>query len=124
MVLKWCEENNNSTELIKLSKKGTDLLMCHAPCVIIGWCPEDSLNPCVDTAIAMETVELLLCSEGLATCWGGYLTRISNSDPELKALLGVPDGSRVYCCLMTGYADREKYPNIPYRPPVEANWLE
>ncbi len=124
MVLNWCGENNNSTELIKLAERGTDLLMCHAPCVIVGWCPEDSLNPCVDTAIAMETVELLLFSKGLATCWGGYLSRISNSFPELKKLLGVPEGSRVYCSLMAGYADRESYPNIPYRPGVEVNWLE
>ncbi|MBR2717044.1 MAG: nitroreductase family protein, partial [Oscillospiraceae bacterium] len=69
-ALRHCEETGMAPELVRFAARGLDLLTCGAPVVIIGWSPDDCLNPCVDTAIAMETAELLLVSRGLGTCWG------------------------------------------------------
>lgn len=110
-------------ELVKLYDKGVDLLTCNAPCVIVGWSPLDALNPCVDTVIAMTTVELLLVKRGLGSCWGGYLRQVSDVSPELRARLHVPEGARVQCALMVGWPQGEHYPNIPWKPSASVQWI-
>jgi ferredoxin len=122
-VLTWCDEHGEAPELRKLYDRGTNLLTCGAPCVLLGWSPDDCLNPVVDTAVAMTTVELLLQTKGVATCWGGYLVQVLNAAPELRDLLGIPAGSHVRCALMVGHADRERYPGIPTRPAAEPVWV-
>ncbi|MCD8144588.1 MAG: nitroreductase family protein [Oscillospiraceae bacterium] len=124
MVLDICRRTGEAPELPKLYGYGTNLITCNAPCVILGWSPDDCLNPVVDTAVAMTTVELLLQSAGLSTCWGGYLNQIANHNDELRRALGVPEGCHLRCALMVGYPDRETYRNIPYRPQAAVTWLE
>ena len=123
-VLEICEETGEAPELPKLFRKGTNLITCGAPCLILGWSPDDCLNPVIDTAVAMTTVELLLQSRGLATCWGGYLNQIANHNPALSRLLGVPEGCHLRCALMVGYPKYEIYRNIPYRPKAPITWIE
>ncbi len=122
--LRLCEEFGEAPELPKLMKHGTDLLTCGAPCMVVLWSPDDCLNPVLDAAVAMSQLELLLVNEGLGTCWGGYLRQVSDRFPEIREMLGIPEGSHVRCALMVGYAKGEKYINPVWRPKVEANWLE
>jgi nitroreductase len=122
-VLDVCRKTGNAPELPKLFEKGTDLICCGAPCMIVGWSPDDALNPVLDPAVALTTVELLLVSRGYGTCWGGYLRQVSDEDAALRAMLGVPEGSRVRCALMVGYP-AEHYPNIPYRPDAQIHWID
>lgn len=117
-----CAETGEAPEIVRFAQKGLDLLTCGAPVIIIGWSPDDCLNPCVDAAIAMETAELLLVSRGLGTCWGGYLRQITGHCPELKTMLGIPDGCSMQACLMVGYPDRTTFPNIPTRPDANIFW--
>ncbi|MGM9615029.1 MAG: nitroreductase family protein [Oscillospiraceae bacterium] len=121
-AIRHCEETGEAPELLRFSQKGLDLLTCGAPVILIGWSPDDCLNPCVDTAIAMETAELLLVSRGLGTCWGGYLRQITGHCPELKAMLGIPDGCSMRGCMMVGYPDKTSFPNIPTRPEADIFW--
>ncbi len=123
-VLDVCRATGVAPELPKLYEKGTDLICCGAPCMIIGWSPDATLNPVVDPAVALTTVELLLVSRGYVTCWGGYLRQVSDEDAALRAYLGVPDGCRVRCALMVGRPGAERYPNIPYRPAAATFWLD
>ena len=122
LALEHCEKTGEAPELVRFAAKGLDLLTCGAPVILIGWSPDDCLNPCVDTAIAMETAELLLVSRGIGTCWGGYLRQITGHCPELKALLGIPEGCSMQCCVMVGYPDGVRFPNIPVRPVPEIFW--
>lgn len=123
LALRHCEQTGEAPELVRFAAKGLDLLTCGAPVIIIGWSPDDCLNPCVDTAIAMETAELLLVSRGLGTCWGGYLRQITGHCPALKAMLGIPEGCSMQCCLMVGRPDRVRFPNIPIRPKPDIYWV-
>ncbi len=122
-ALNWCRQTGESPELLRLAEKGLDLLTCGAPLVIIGWSPDKALNPCVDTVIAMHTVEMMLNRAGYGSCWGGYLRQIAGRCPEFKEMLGVPEGSSIQCCLMVGKAKGEHYPNIPPRPAAEPYWV-
>lgn len=122
--LRLCEEFGEAPELPRLQAKGTDLLTCGAPCMIVAWSPEDALNPVLDPAVSMAQLELLLVHAGLSTCWGGYLRQVSDRFPEIRARLGLPKNCRVRCALMVGYAAGEKYIRSIWRPPVDAIWLE
>ena len=119
-----CREFGEAPELPKLLDKGTDLLTCGAPCMVVLWSPDDCLNPVLDAAVGMAQLELLLVHQGLGTCWGGYLRQVSDRFPEIRAYLGIPDGCHVRCALMVGYAKGEKYPNPVWRPETKAVWLE
>jgi ferredoxin len=123
MVIDLCNSSGEAPELPKLLAKGTNLITCGAPCVILGWSPEDCLNPVVDTAVATTTLELLLQSKGLATCWGGYLNQLANHHPSLRSALGVPEGCQLRCALMVGFDQGERYRNVPYRPKAGVTWL-
>ena len=123
LVLDWVRETGIYPELLRNDARGLDLVTCGAPCVILGHSHPKTLNPVVDTAIAMQTVELLLVERGLSTCWGGYLRHAVNDYPPLKAYCGIPDERECYGLMMVGYG-AEKYRNVPYRPAAAAAWIE
>ncbi len=123
LVLDWCRETGIYPELLRNHERGIDLITCGAPCVILGHSDPNTLNPVVDTAIAMATAELKLVQQGLATCWGGYLRHAVNSYPPLRQYCGLAEGREVYGVMMTGLA-AEYYRNIPYRPAARADWIE
>ncbi len=120
-ALQYCAESGYAPELPKFAAKGLDLLTCGAPALIYGWAPDDCLNPCVDTVIAMETAELLLVGRGLGTCWGGYMRRITNNCPDLRKMLGIPGGCSVQCCMVVGYP-QTVFLNAPVRPAADIYW--
>ena len=124
MCMELCRQFGEAPELPKLLEKGTDLLTCGAPMMIVLWSPDDCLNPVLDAAVAMSQLELLLVQQGLGTCWGGYLRQVSDRFPEIREYLGIPEGCHVRCALMVGYAKGEKYPNPVYRPAPPVTWLE
>lgn len=122
MALDFAQRTGEAKELIKIRAAGTNLLTCDAPCVILAWSPDGALNPVADPALALALVELQLNRAGLATCWGGYLKQIAQADRALSAYLGIPEGSNLRCALMVGYAQGERYPNLPPRPRAEICW--
>ena len=71
----------------------------------------------------METAELLLVSRGIGTCWGGYLRQITSHCPELRSMLGIPEGHTMEACMMIGWPDNTFFPNIPTRPAPEILWV-
>jgi nitroreductase len=121
-ALEHCRQTGEAPEIARFLAKGLDLLTCNAPVLILGWSPDDCLNPCVDVAVAMETVELLLVSRGLGTCWGGYMRQLTNHSPALKALLGIPEGCSLQACLMVGHPAGAAFPNIPDRRGADIFW--
>lgn len=122
MAVQHCRETGEAPELARFADKGLDLLTCGAPVLIIGWSPDDCLNPCVDTAIAMATVELLLVSRGIGTCWGGYIRQLTGHCPAMKEFLGIPEGCSMQCCMMVGIPVGPRFPNIPLRPEPDIFW--
>jgi ferredoxin len=124
MAVAWAERTGIYPELPKNAQRGIDLLTCGAPCILIGHSHPKTLNPMLDTAVAMTTAELVLANSGISTCWGGYLRHAINDDPALKEFVGIAPEREVYALVMVGYADRERYPNIPDRPAAQATWVE
>lgn len=124
LTVAWSEISGESPELLILAAKGMDLVTCGAACLLVLLIPKDDFRAPVDAAAVMTTTELLLVDQGLATCWAGYFNRACADSPDLRALVGVEEGWTPACSLMVGYPDRERYPNLPYRPLRPVRWVE
>ena len=114
-ILAWVQETGNSMEIIESYKEGTNVVMGTAPVILLAYCSDNAVNPKQDTAIAMETLELLLQSQGIGTCWGGYLTRMMNAVPAFKEDFALPEGHSFYGAFMIGYPQDEDYIRVPRR---------
>lgn len=121
VALQFCRDTSN--DLAKRLETGMDVLTCGATDLIVAWEPAEMLNPGTDAVIALTTAELLLTSRGLGTCWGGYMRRIIDGCPALRAMLGIPEGGVVCGCLMVG-RPAVTFSNIPARQPADITWLE
>ena len=81
-----CLEYGEAPELPKLLAKGTDLLTCGAPCMIVLHSPDDCLNPVLDAAVGMAQLELLLVHKGLGTCWAAISVRSATGSRKFAAI--------------------------------------
>jgi len=72
-------------------------------------------QPCypIDVAISVDHMTLAAVEEGLGTCWIGAF-----KEPEVKALLGIPEEVRVVELLVLGYPEEEPQPR-PRKPMSE-----
>lgn len=123
MVLEWAEPVEHYKHLVWLARKGIDPVTCGAPCLIIGHNHPEALNPQDDTVIATFLAEQLLVESGLGTCWSGYFRTAAQNSAAIQRRLALPEGHRVYSVLMVG-VPAERYPNIPYRPAAQVQWVE
>ena len=116
-IVRYSKETGVSPEVVtELEKENNNVVMGTAPTLILCYADNGAINAPADSAIAMTTVELLLQSKGIGTCWGGYLTRMCNAVPEIKALLPeLPDNHSFYGAFMAGYPEKEEYLYIPER---------
>lgn len=89
-----------------------DYLFRNAPVVLYITSEYD-----LDAGLAAQNMELMAASLGLGVLYNGYLARISDSNQELKAWLGIPDRT-IKACMLLGH------PNVTYArtaPRKEAN---
>ena len=116
-IVKYSKETGVSPEVVtELENENNNVVMGTAPTLILCHADSGAINAPADSAIAMTTVELLLQSKGIGTCWGGYLTRMCNAVPEIKKLLPeLPENHSFYGTFMAGYPEKENYLYIPER---------
>ena len=114
-ILQYVRETGNSPEIEKLYESGLNVVLGNAKTILIAYAKIDSINPPVDTALALYNAELVLQSQGIGTCWAGYLTRLTNQIPALKDFLKIPEGFQLYGAMMAGYPENEEYIHIPNR---------
>ena len=95
---------------------GNNVVMGTATSLLLAYADDNSISPETDTAIAMTTAELYLQAKGVGTCWAGYLKRMANTIPEIKALLPkLPEHHSFYGAFMLGYPENEEFLHIPQR---------
>ena len=116
-IVTYSKETGVSPEVVtELEKENNNVVMGTAPTLILCYADNSAINSPADSAIAMTTVELLLQSKGIGTCWAGYLTRMCNAVPALKELLPeLRENHSFYGAFMAGYPEKEEYLHIPER---------
>jgi nitroreductase/NAD-dependent dihydropyrimidine dehydrogenase PreA subunit len=76
-----------------------DIIFRGAPHLLVISAPPDTPTPQQDVPLTLAYFELLAQSAGLGTVWCGLLKRVLEVLPELKPLLGLPDGHIYYAML-------------------------
>ncbi len=126
IILSFAEKHHELDMIVKEYQEGNNPIMGNAPTLLLAYAPNHSINPIGDTTLKLYTAELILQSKGIGSCWAGYLTRLSNSIPELKELFDLPEGNSFVGALMLGYPDHkvEQYDTIPERiKKQDIKWL-
>jgi nitroreductase len=123
-ILDYVKETGASPEVAELYGLGQNEVTGTAKTLILGYAKTDAINPPVDTALALHNAELVLQSQGIGTCWAGYLVRFCNLIPAIREMLALPENCHVYGALMAGYPENERYIHIPNRhKQPDIRWL-
>jgi nitroreductase len=103
IVIDWLKKKEGYQEIIEQWNQGHDIVLRHAPHLLIVSLPEDYSWAMTDAATAISYLELTACSLGLGTCWAGYFTRAALEYTPLRNVLDLPKNQKVAGALMFGY---------------------
>jgi nitroreductase/Pyruvate/2-oxoacid:ferredoxin oxidoreductase delta subunit len=102
-------------------ERGEDRVLRGAPHLIVAHAPKDTGLAQENSAIALTYVELAAYSQGLGTCWAGYLLAAASSFPALINALALPGGHKCFGAMMVGYPKHE-FKRIPLRNEPSIIW--
>ena len=111
-ILEYLKETGESPEVVSEYERKNNMVFGKASTVILAYARNNAINPTVDTALALDYADLVLQSQGVGTCWAGYLTRFLNKIPNLAEMFPLPDNNSFYGALLVGYPS-EEYLYIP-----------
>ncbi|HOB11604.1 MAG TPA: nitroreductase family protein [Syntrophomonadaceae bacterium] len=113
--------NRRYARVVEAWDQGVDRILRRAPSVIIAHAPADVFGVATDCVISLTYLELAAYSQGLGTCWAGFLTTAATYYPPLQEALELPAGHLPYGALMLGYPVYQ-YQRIPQRQPARVIW--
>lgn len=122
LVIDWARTLPAMADGVAQYEGGYDMIFRGAPCVLVAHAPTAELLPASDCAIALTTLEAAAPAFGLGGCWAGYFMMAAANHPPVVEHLALPEGHTVYGALFLG-VPKYRYPRIPERGPVKANWL-
>jgi nitroreductase/NAD-dependent dihydropyrimidine dehydrogenase PreA subunit len=109
--------------IAKKWKEGTDQLLHRAPALVLIHIKEHSATTAeIDAGIAATHMMLLAEALGLGTCFIAFLVRTLQDSKELRSLLKIPDGNRVYVAFTVGYP-AVTYLRLTGRRPAKIKWI-
>ena len=122
IMIDWLKKKNNYQEIIEQWNQGHDVILRHAPHLLIVTLPEDYSWAMTDAATAISYLELTANSLGLGTCWAGYFTRAALEYAPLRKKLSLPKNHKVAGALMFGYP-LYRFNKIPERNKISIQYL-
>jgi len=126
LVMDWIKEQPKSERMVEAWSKGNDPIFRGAPCVIGAYTDDNTAqwSP-IDTAIAVETLDLCATVKRLGTCWAGIFVRAAQSSHKsvLNQWLGLSGTETIHGGLMLGHLGDETYHRIPHRPEAQKIWI-
>lgn len=113
-------ERLNLAFLVRAHDQGRDLILRHAPHIVVAHAAKDN-NATIDVTIALTYLELAAPAFEVGTCWAGYFTIAASQSSEVKEALGIPENHVPLGALMLGYP-MEKYYRYPERHAAKVSW--
>ncbi len=104
----------------ELALQGKDRVIRGAPMFIVVHASE-SISSQANCHYALLQMVLMAEALGLGNCINGYMVAAAEYVAEIRAELGVPEGSRVYGCMTLGYA-KHRFRKIPPRREAAVQW--
>lgn len=128
----WMDAFPRWKKHVRNYREGRDTILRGAPLLITSYADElperwgDFEAPAYMSpqacASACSYLELVLHAMGIGTCWSGLIVRGAPALPELRQLLGIPEGKMVYGAFLAGYPTI-RYVRIPWRKPPVVTWV-
>jgi nitroreductase len=88
---------------IDQSEKGRDLILHHAPTLILVHAPRKGQFHNENCNIAAANIMNYAHSHGLGTCYIGFLITALKFNKNLQKRLSIPRAHKIYACLIMGY---------------------
>ena len=111
----------NMTALVRVWRSGYDPICRHAPYIIVAYAHKEDMAASSACTIALTYLELAALSQGLGTCWAGFLQFAATSWPDLIKALDLPKGHSCFGAMMLGYP-KFNYHRIPLRKESDIIW--
>jgi nitroreductase/Pyruvate/2-oxoacid:ferredoxin oxidoreductase delta subunit len=127
IVMEWVKKQPGAERMVEVWNKGDDPVFRGAPCVIGAYTSNISAHWSeIDTAIAVETLDLCATAMRLGTCWAGIFVRAAQSQdrPTINKWLGLEETETIHGGLMLGHIGEETYRRIPHRPEAPKIWIK
>jgi len=126
LVMDWIKEQPKTERMVENWDNGGDPIFRGAPCVIGAYTDDTaSLWSSIDTAIAVESLDLCATAMRLGACWAGIFVRAAQSSHKsvFNKWLGLSETETIHGGLMLGHVGEESYLRIPYRPEAQKIWV-
>jgi nitroreductase len=108
---------------LQLLRQGIDTLFYDAPVLIVLHADVTvSPGPEIDAGLAAMQMGLLAESQGLGTCYNGFLIAAAQQSPEIKQLMQIPEKNLPVVSFVTGYPN-VKYERLVPRNPARIKWI-
>lgn len=122
MVIDWFRESGTMTGIVKAWENGKDVVLRHAPHLVITHSSVDAFMPETDCAIAMTILDLAATASGLGTCWAGFFMRAVEAWAPIVREIELPEDHRVYGALIIGYPAYQ-FKRVPPRNELNISFL-
>ncbi len=104
------------------TEKGRDFILHNAPALILIHGPRKGSFSSINCNIAATNIMNYAFSQGLGTCYIGFLNLSLKYSRKLRSVIQVPRGRVVYACLIIGYPSY-RYTNTVSRKEPEISWI-
>lgn len=121
MIIDWMRQENMLPGIVQAFENGKDIVLRHAPGLLIAHASSQAIKPVEDCSIALATLEAAAPVFGLGACWAGYFMSAAQMHDPIREFLALPADHRIYGALMLGYP-QYAYHRIPPRQPLKIQW--
>jgi nitroreductase/NAD-dependent dihydropyrimidine dehydrogenase PreA subunit len=122
LMLDWLRGNWSMPRYARIfnfaHERGLDMVCRGAPHMAIAHTPPGAVQ---QGLIAVTYLELAAFGAGLGACWCGFADAAIKGSPEIRALVGLPEGRVSAGVLLLGYP-RYAYARVPLRKPARIAW--
>lgn len=95
-----------------------------APHLLLAYSNENAVKGYDDCVIKTTLATMLLHSQGIGSCFLGYLVAFVNEYPQLQEYLGLASGETLYSALGFGYHSQEVYTKVPTRLCADIRYMD
>ena len=99
-------------------ERGWDIVCRGAPHMVIAHTSPGAVG---QGLIAVTYLELAAFGAGLGACWCGFADAAIKGSPEIRQMVGLPEGRTSSGILLLGYP-RNTYSRVPLRNPARIAW--
>ncbi len=122
MVINAMRSMPYMARLVAAFDKGEDPVLRNAPCAIFAHAASAYALCRTDCALAVGYLDLVLHSQGIGSCWAGFVLGVASSSPEIRKFFKLDDNRVIHAGIMCGYP-AVHYRSVPPRKKPDILWL-